>query len=136
MTWYVSSEVVDWSKAFALTVGLEVPIVIASYGRFRPAASAPARAVLAFFAQLASHPAVWFVFPRLGMSWLTMVVCAEVWAVLSETIFYALTLGGVSALPSGLGSPAAWGRAFAISFLANAVSFISGLVVRELTGWV
>jgi hypothetical protein len=150
----MTDEVLAWFKAFGLTAALEVPIVVIAYGRTRAAPRTAVRVGLALFAQLASHPAVWFVFPRLGMSYIVMVAWAEAWAVLSETAFYALTFG--AAAMAARPAPATAGekrdpdastarptdaietavRAFSIALLANGVSFTAGLLLRELTGWV
>ena len=137
----VALEVIAWIKAFALTALLEIPAVVICYRR-ATSARAPTRVALAAFAQLASHPVVWFVFPRLGMSYIEMVAWAEAWAVLSETAFYAVTFGALAPRPAGDGPEATtwlrttWLRAFSVALFANGLSFTMGLAIRALTGWV
>ena len=114
--------VVAWFKAFLFTAALEVPFVVWAYRRVSPRMPAPRRAVVAFFAQLASHPLVWFVIPTMTASYRSTLIVAESWAVLSETALYAAILGGGS------------GRAFAVALLANMGSFGLGLLLRETTG--
>jgi hypothetical protein len=106
-----------WLMAFLVTVAVEVPIVV-WLTRAYPA-GAPRRAALAVFAQLATHPLVWFVFPRIvGLTGRTSLLLSETWAWLGETGFY------LAALP---GLPVA--RAMATSALANAASIAVGLAV-------
>ena len=113
---------IAWSKAFALTVLIQLPIVFLCLESALPPKGR--RLGIALFAQLASHPAVWFVFPRLGLTYWLMVAFAEAWAVLSETAFYALL------------APTSVRRAVLVALAANTASFGIGLIVRALTGWV
>ena len=53
------------------------------------------------------HPIVWFVFPRVGLSYIAMVWAAEI-----------------------------LDRALILSLMANAASLRFGLALRALTGWV
>ena len=115
--------VAAWAKAFALTVAIELPIATWLLARAEP--DLRRRLGLVFFANLASHPAVWFVFPALFPSYPAMIVAAESWALLSEAVFFAL------AFPA-----APWRRALGASAVANAASFSAGLILRALTGWV
>jgi hypothetical protein len=111
-----------WARAFALTAAVEVAVAAPLLR-----ASEPSRwrlAGLVFFAQLASHPAVWFVFPELSDDYGRQVAMAEAWAVLSEAVFYVLALR------------ASWRRALGVSLVANAASVAVGLLLRRLTGWV
>jgi hypothetical protein len=114
--------VVAWFKAFLFTAALEVPFVVWAYRRAAPRMPTPRRAVVAFFAQLASHPLVWFVIPTVTTSYRNTVLVAESWAVLSETALYAAILGGGT------------GRAFGVALVANMGSFALGLLLRETTG--
>jgi hypothetical protein len=112
-----------WFKAFLLTVLVETPLAAAL---LRPAEPRlPRRVALVLFANLASHPAVWFIFPALGLPYLPMLVLAEAWAVLSEALFYRLVFEKTDAV-----------EALGISALANGASFGIGLLVRAATGWV
>jgi hypothetical protein len=77
---------------------------------------------LVLFANLASHPAVWFIFSQpflIGTPEYTLVV--EGWAVACEAAFYFVVLRGLS-LP----------RAILVSLAANAASFLVGRLVVAL----
>lgn len=115
--------VIEWAKAFLLTVLVEIPI--AAFVLRRDERSLGRLAAIIFFASLATHPAVWFICPRLPLSYSTMVAVAEAWAVVIESIFYWIVLRGIDPL-----------RAAGVSLLANGASFGVGLVLRALTGWV
>ena len=115
--------VTDWLKAFALTETVEIPIVLA-LTRAAPLA-APRRAALAFFASLATHPLVWFVFPALGLSEPVRVALSETWAWGAEAVFFLLVFPSLTSA-----------RAISTSAMANGVSFSVGLLVRAWTGWV
>jgi hypothetical protein len=106
--------VLRWLVAFALTVAIEVPLVtLLLRGPLRR------RVALAIVAQCVSHPAVWFVFPELGLRYPVMLLVAESWAVLSETAVYALLGDGVSPR-----------RALGVSLLSNGASYLAWLVLR------
>jgi hypothetical protein len=106
-----------WLLAFLVTVVVETPIVV-WLTRQHPA-SAPRRTALAIFAQLATHPLVWFVFPHIvGLTGRTSLLLSETWAWAAETAFYLVALPGL---------PVA--RAVATSALANAASIAVGLAV-------
>ena len=100
------------------TVSVEALVVLVALAK---TASWPRRLGALAFANIASHPAVWFVFPELGLSYSVMVILAETWAVGSELVFYRLVFEQLS-----------WRRAVLISLLANALSLGLGLVVRAL----
>lgn len=110
-----------WFLAFCLTVLVEE---LVAYPLLRPAESSPMRRLgLVFFAQLASHPAVWFIVPDLPISSSSVVIVAESWALISEVVFYLLAFPAVDLR-----------RAVAVSALANGASFGLGLVLQRL-GW-
>lgn len=113
--------VVAWSKAFALTVLVELLVAWPLLRDEEP--DRGRRLGLVIFAQIMSHPAVWFIFPELRLSWSATVVCAESWAVLSETLFYTLVFRGLQPR-----------RAFGVSALANGASYGLGLLLQSL-GW-
>ena len=115
--------VLAWLKAFVLTVVLEELVAMPLLAGHEP--SRGRRAGLILFGQIASHPAVWFIFPQLEVPWGQVVVAAEGWAVLSETAFYWLVFRGLGVR-----------RAFGVAALANGVSYGVGLAVRAATGWV
>jgi hypothetical protein len=105
-----------WLVAFLITVAVEAPIVVALTRNV--ALRAPRRFLLTVFAQLATHPLVWFVFPRLvGLTGRTSLLLSEVWAWLAEALFYALVFPDLPAT-----------RALGISALANGASIAAGLL--------
>ncbi len=109
-----------WFVAFLITAAVEAPIVVALTRGV--AARVPRRFALAVFAQLATHPLVWFVFPRLvGLTGRTSLLLSELWAWLAEAAFYALVF---PELPAP--------RALGISALANGASIAAGLLVAGL----
>jgi hypothetical protein len=106
-----------WLVAFLITVAVETPIVVALTRRV--GVPVPRRLLLAAFAQLATHPLVWFVFPRLvGVTGRTATLLSELWAWLAEAAFYALVFPGL-AVPRALG----------VSALANGASVAAGLLL-------
>jgi hypothetical protein len=111
----------DWLVAFALTVLVEVPVVVLMLRR-RSRAGDIRLGLLALYANLASHPLVWFVFTQV---WLVgtpaYVAGAESWAVGAEALFYAVALPGLSPR-----------RAVAASIAANAISFVAGRLLRQI----
>jgi hypothetical protein len=135
--------VIVWSRAFAFTAAIEIVVAVLLFtkvlgialgeeGRADENPRPPARwargarlVVLIFYANLASHPAVWFVVPNLGLTYPTMVLAAELWAVASEAIFYWLVFANVRL-----------GQAAGVSLVANGSSFGIGLLARAWTGWV
>lgn len=107
-----------WLIAFVLTLLVEVPIVAAVARRAEP--SLARRVGFGVFASLATHPAVWYVFPDLPIGPWTSLALSEAFAVVVEALFYAL------AFPR-LGR----GRAAALAIGANAASFGVGWVATE-----
>jgi len=104
-----------WLKAFLLTQLLEMPVYVFGMGKEK---SLPSRLAIAFGASALTHPIVWFVFPRLrpvGVSFVAMLVVAEIFAVVAEAFY--LRWCGVR-------------RAFLWSLLANAFSVAIGLAIR------
>ena len=109
-----------WFRAFLLTVAVEAPIVALLLRRWEP--SWPRLLALIFFANLASHPAVWFVFTELlviGTPGYLMV--AEGWAIGCEALFYWAAFRGLPVR-----------RAIVVSLVANAASFAVGLLVAAV----
>lgn len=104
-----------WPLGFALTLLFELPIVLGLLGSAPPFRN---RVVVAIVANLATHPLVWFFFPRLPLHYPMMVALAELWALGAETAIYAVLAGAVS-----------WRRAAWISLLANGTSFCLGWTV-------
>jgi hypothetical protein len=110
-----------WLRAFLVTVAVETPIVV---GATRASETGVARRFgLAVFAQLATHPLVWFVFPYIaGLRGSTALLLSELWAWLAEAVFYALALRGVT-----------FTRAIAVSALANGASLVVGGAIARAT---
>jgi hypothetical protein len=101
-----------WFRAFLVTVAVEVPIVAFGLRRFEP--SWPRLLVLILFANLASHPAVWFIFTQLLLiGTAEYLLVAEGWAVAAEALFYWAVFRGLPARRSVL-----------VSFVANMASFL------------
>jgi hypothetical protein len=108
-----------WLVAFLLTFAVEAPIVVALTRGTEP--SAARRAALVLFAQLATHPLVWFVFPYIvGIRGGTATLLSELWAWLAEAAYYALVIRGLTTT-----------RALAISAIANGASLLVGLALRH-----
>ena len=103
-----------WFRAFVLTLLVEVPIVALLLRPYEP--SRTRLVLLILFANLASHPAVWFLFTQ----WFLVgtpeyVIAAEGWAVGIEALFYWAVFRGLAP-----------GRALLVSLAANAASFLLG----------
>ena len=110
----------DWFAAFVLTLAIEGPVVSALLRRAEP--SAVRLGALIVFANLATHPLVWYVFTQLYLvGTLEYVLAAETWAVAAEAVFYAAAFRGLSAR-----------RAIAVAVAANAASFLVGRLVGQL----
>ena len=109
--------ILAWLRAFALTAVIEVPIAVWMLEPAEP--SVARRGILAFFANLSSHPCVWFVFAFLPLPLAANTALAEAWAFVSEAAFYFVAFKGV-----GLR------RAAATSLLANGSSFAVGLLLE------
>jgi hypothetical protein len=110
----MSPFVLAWARAFAVTVGVELAVA----APLLPGPRAP-RVLLVALANLASHPAVWFVFPDLGLGYAAWLVLAELWAVAVEAIAYRVLLPGVTTR-----------RALLVALAANAASLAAGLGLR------
>lgn len=112
----------EWLAAFLLTLAIEVPIGLVLLRQAEP--DLRRLFFLVIFANLVTHPAVWFIFTQLflvGTPQYTL--AAEAWAVVVEAIFYFVTISGLA--PT---------RAVAVAVVANAASFVIGRLVIGL-GW-
>jgi hypothetical protein len=112
----------EWFAAFLLTLVIEIPITVVLLRRAVP--DLPRLLLLVVFANLVTHPAVWFVFTQLfliGTPEYTL--AAEAWAVAIEALFYAVTIRGLAAR-----------RAITVALAANVASFAVGRLVNGL-GW-
>jgi hypothetical protein len=108
-----------WFHAFALTLAVELAVAFpllrdAEPSRFR-------RVVAIVFANLASHPIVWFVIARVVTPSTLAIPVAEAWAVASEAVFYGLVFPSMGRL-----------GALGVSAVVNAASFTVGLVVQAM----
>jgi hypothetical protein len=108
--------VAEWARFFAFTLGVEMLVAVPLLGR----AQRPVRRCAAvLFAQLATHPLVWFALPELHLGRLPFLVVAESFAVVVELALYRLVFPELS-----------WSRALAISALANGASTAVGTLLR------
>lgn len=109
-----------WFRAFAFTLLIEQ---LAACWALRRELPLGRRVALIAVANIASHPAVWLIFPELGagLGWshLMTLVVSEVWAFGLEALIYWLFLG------SGRGRAAVWA-----SVLANGLSLSLGYALR------
>jgi hypothetical protein len=116
--------IIAWFQAFLWTLGSELCVAGVTLRRELPLAR---RLSIILIANVATHPAVWLIFPELGAGsgwprWLS-VGLSEVWAYGFEVFVYASFLGK--------------GRlrlALLTSVLANTTSFALGYLLRPL-GW-
>jgi hypothetical protein len=106
------NDVADWSRAFVLTWFVELMVAVPLLGAHEPRWR---RLTVVSLAQLASHPAVWFIFPALHWRRFPYLLVSEVWAMAIELLLYRLVFTRLS-----------WTRAFGISALANGASFALG----------
>lgn len=106
------SYVAEWAKYFVETALVELCLAVPLLGREETRVR---RVAAVLFAQVSSHPAVWFVFPALGMRRVHYLVVAEAWAIVSELLLYRLVFERLS-----------WARALGVSALANGASLAAG----------
>lgn len=110
----------DWFAAFLLTLAVEVPIGV--FLLRRPEPNAARAAAIVVFANLVSHPMVWFVWTQVFLiGTAEYVIAVETWAIAIEALFYAVVVRGLGP-----------GRAVLIAVVANAASFAVGRVVAQL----
>lgn len=106
----------SWLLAFVLTLVLEMPVAVWVGRRLE---ARPARRVGAsILGNCVTHPAVWFVFPRLPWPWPLVIAVAETWAWLAEAAVYR-----------GLLRDASWRASLLLSLVANGLSFGAGLLL-------
>ena len=104
-----------WLRAFAITLAVELAVAVPTL-RDR---SWPTRIAAVVVANLASHPILWFVLLRLGLSFEVRHVLAEVWAIGAELGIYVLVFPTIGVR-----------RAAAVSLLANGGSLGVGIALR------
>ena len=113
----VDAYLIQWLQAFGATCLIEGAVVtwaLRRYGVVRAAA-------LALLAQLVTHPAVWFIWPRLGLPRAEFLAVAESWAFLAEAVFYTTACWGLG-----------WRRAVLLSAVANGASWLGGTLLQLL----
>jgi len=109
-----------WFAAFLLTLVIELPIVAWLLRRGEP--DLRRRVALAVFANLVTHPAVWYVFSQLfEVGTVEYTLAAEGWAVLGEALFYVVAIRGLGV-----------NRAIGVAVLANGASFAVGRIVDAI----
>lgn len=117
VAWY------SWIIGFTLTLLIELPL--ASWmlkehevGRWR-------RLLLILFANVATHPLVWFFFPGIPLTHAARVTLSELWAFGAEALFYWVVLERMGKRSAVL-----------TSLLANGTSFVLGwLIVSRFANW-
>jgi hypothetical protein len=109
-----------WFAAFLLTVAIEIPVALVLLRRAEP--NLLRAAVLVVFANLVTHPLVWFVWTQVFLiGTIEYVVAAETWAIAAEAVFYAVVIRGLGP-----------GRAVTVAAAANIASFAVGRVVTQV----
>jgi hypothetical protein len=101
-----------WLLAFAVTLVVELAVAVPL---LRAGGSRGRRVAAVGLAQLATHPAVWFVWPLFAWQKPLYLCVAEAFALVIEALVYRLVF---PSLP--------WARALAASALANGASVIVG----------
>ena len=110
----------EWFVAFLLTLAVEVSVAVFLLRRAEP--NLLRAAALVVFANLMTHPMVWFVWTQVFLIGTPeYVIAAETWAIAAEALFYAVVIRGLGP-----------GRAIAIAVVANAASFAVGRVVSQV----
>jgi hypothetical protein len=111
-----------WLVAFLVTFAVEAPIVVALTRASETCVWR--RLAFAFFAQLVTHPLVWFVFPYIvGLRGGTATLLSELWAWVAEAVFYALVIRGLT-----------FTRALGVSAIANGASVLVGVAFARWWG--
>jgi hypothetical protein len=110
----------SWFAAFALTLAVEVPLVLAMLRRDEP--SLARLCVLVVTVNLATHLVVWYVATQLfRVGTIEYVVGAEAWAILAEAVFYVAAIRSLTLA-----------RAVLVSVIANLASFLVGRVLEGI----
>lgn len=109
-----------WAWAFAETVVLEVPLVVAACWSVLGWRGVP----VALGLQVATHPALWYLFPRFEPY--------AAWLVVAEGSVTTVEAALLAAALRGVGEPwrAAVGRAVVVAVVANTVSTLVGLALQ------
>ena len=81
------------------------------------------RVALVVFANLVTHPAVWYVFSQLFLiGTIEYVIAAEAWAIAAEAVFYVVAIRGLGAA-----------QATTVAVVANVASFALGRLVAAVS---
>jgi hypothetical protein len=102
-----------WPTAFALTLLIEIPVVLWMMGR-----GWRRDLPWALLANSLSHPTLWFILPPLFTDYTTYLIVSEAAVFAFEALLYALVLRSV--------------RGLAIGVAANALSLGVGLLIVAL----
>jgi hypothetical protein len=116
-----------WIRAFFFTLAVEIPLFVLVAGfRNRSGRRAPLwRLVLAGAAGTAvTHPALWFVWPRVVSDYTLYIATGELLVAVVETFTFF-----------GLARPISLSRAAAASFIANGASYGLGMLLHLLGVW-
>jgi hypothetical protein len=114
----VTAWVVDWLRAFGLTVATEA--IFAAPLLRRSESSLARRLGAVLLVNLATHPLVWFLFPGLALPHATRVGLSETFAVGCEAAAYLVIWPALGAR-----------RAVLVAVVANAASLACGLLLRS-----
>lgn len=113
----------SWLIGFGLTLLIELPL--ATWMLKAVEARLWRRLLLVAFANVVTHPLVWFFFPRIPVTHTAHLALSELWAFGAEALFYWVVL-------DRLGTR----RAVLTSLLANGTSFALGwLIVSHFGRW-
>jgi hypothetical protein len=114
-----------WLEAFVFTLAVEVPIfvLVARVGAGGVRTSPIVLACAAAMGTCITHPLLWFVWPKAGLSYEAYIVSGELLVAIVESFtFFAIA------------RPIRLSRAIACSFIANAASYGLGALLQAL-GW-
>lgn len=111
--------VLDWLRAFALTVAVELVVAMPLLAPVEPRRTR--RAAIIALANLATHPLVWFAFPGLAFGGAARLASSELWAFLAEAAIYRLVWPN-----------ARLSQAILVSLAANSASFAVGQALARL----
>jgi hypothetical protein len=117
--------IVHWFQAFLWTLGIELAVAAVVLRNHVPIAH---RLSLITVANIATHPAVWLIFPELGAgqhwpSWFTLAL-SEAWAFGFEAFVYALFLGRDEARIAITASVAANAASLGLGYALRAVGLV------------
>jgi len=107
-----------WVRSFVFTLAAEVPVYVLLVWKKVPLW----RAVVAGMAGTClTHPLLWFVWPKVVSDYTVYIVTGEILVAVIETLVFWI-----------IARPVFFSRAVAASFIANAVSYGLGMLLRAL----